>query len=62
MDKTPRLEKPTPCRFHEQQLKQLVVTARRFRMRPAALIRQAVDDALRRWESGEPIVIQPDKP
>jgi hypothetical protein len=52
------LEKPTPCRFHSGQYEKLVKAGVKFRMRPAALIRQAVDEALQRWESGEPIIVR----
>ena len=55
---TTKLDKPTPCRFHAEQAKHLVAIGRRFRMRPAALIRQAVDEALQRWETGAPIVVR----
>jgi hypothetical protein len=60
-DATAKLEKPTPCRFHSEQQKKLIAAGRRFRMRPAALIRQAVDEALQRWENGEPIIVRQTK-
>jgi hypothetical protein len=58
MIETSKLEKPTPCRFHKEQQKELAAAGRKFRMKPAALIRQAVDEALERWASGEPITIR----
>ena len=53
-----KLEKPTPCRFHQAQRDRLTAASKRFRQRPAALIRQAVAEALERWDAGEPIVIR----
>jgi hypothetical protein len=56
-----KLDHPTPCRFHPEQRRQLVAAAKRFRMRPAELIRRAVDESLRRWDAGEAIVVHPNR-
>jgi hypothetical protein len=55
---TEKLLKPTPIRLHGSTHTRLRQAAARFRLRPAEIIRQAVDQKLTEWERGAPITIQ----
>lgn len=52
------LLKPTPVRFHEETSAKLKMTSRRFRLKPAELIRRAVDQKLDEWEAQGTLTIR----
>ena len=51
------LQKPTPVRLHKGTSAKLKQTASRFRLKPAELIRRAVDQKLDEWESNGTMTI-----
>jgi predicted DNA-binding protein len=58
MKTTLRLAKPTPIRLHRDSQARLRAISKKFRLRPAELIRLAIDAKLPSWEAGEPIIIR----
>jgi hypothetical protein len=59
MSTASKLEDPTPVRLYAGTTARLQRVATLYRLRPAELIRRAVDSQLLSWEKGNPITITP---
>jgi len=56
------LTKPTPCRFNEDTVIRLEKVAKKFGIKPSALIRHAVDSQLNEFERTGRITIEKRRP